>query len=266
MPIKSLIPSSFKKAYNKYSWFLKNYDHIDNYSKTNAAFIYGPVSYAADGLATCNNADFRKDPQFSKAYQAAAATNPWPGFNLEWRVYIVCWFANHVKNLPGDFVECGVNTGAYAKAIVSFLDFNRLNKTFYLLDTFDGLVPELVSDAERTAGLESYMSQYKNVYDSVVENFKNDKVKIIKGAVPGTLPLCTTDSIAYLSIDMNSVQPEVAALEYFYQKVVPGGVIMLDDYGFPQHIHQKNAHDQFAKSKGESILTLPTGQGVIIKK
>jgi hypothetical protein len=39
----------------------------------------------------------------------------------------------------------------------------------------------------------------------------------------------------------------------------------LDDYGFPQHINQKNAFDKFAKDRGVQILSLPTAQGVIIK-
>ena len=62
-----------------------------------------------------------KDPHFMKAYQAAAATKPWEGFTLQWRVYIVCWFANYVKHLEGDFVECGVNTGAYSKAVIEYI-------------------------------------------------------------------------------------------------------------------------------------------------
>jgi hypothetical protein len=62
---------------------------------------------------------------------------------------------------------------------------------------------------------------------------------------------------------MNCVAPEIAALEFFHPKMVKGGVIVLDDYGFPKHIHQKKAFDQFAVEKGISILALPTGQGII---
>lgn len=260
------LPRPLRSIYIKTRWFLRNYYLIDRYSKLGGAFLYGPITYNTDGLATCLNCDFINDPHFQKAYQAAAATNPWPNFTLQWRVYIVCFFANHVRSLEGDYVECGVNTGAYAKAIIEYCSFNDLNKTFHLLDTYDGLVAELVSEKEKDAGLNKYLDQYKNVYEAVLQAFKNDHVNIIKGMVPATLPLCTTEKIAYLSIDMNCVEPEVAALEFFYEKVVPGGVIILDDYGFPQHIHQKIAHDKFAKEKAISILTLPTGQGIIFKK
>jgi hypothetical protein len=61
--------------------------------------VHGPLTYNTDGLATSNNSDFISDPKFAKAYEAAATTQPWPNFTLQWRVYIVCWFANWVKNL-----------------------------------------------------------------------------------------------------------------------------------------------------------------------
>ena len=68
---------------------------------------------------------------------------------------------------------------------------------------------------------------------------------------------------------MNCAYPEVAAVEYFYDKLVPGGIILLDDYGFSannkEYIHQKNAHDELARKKGIQILSLPTGQGMIVK-
>jgi hypothetical protein len=64
---------------------------------------------------------------------------------------------------------------------------------------------------------------------------------------------------------MNVKEPEIAAANYFWEKVVKGGVVILDDYGFPKHIEQKLAFDQFAKEKGVEILSLPTGQGIIFK-
>jgi hypothetical protein len=51
--------------------------------------------------------------------------------------------------------------------------------------------------------------------------------------------------------------------------VVPGGLILSDDYGHGRagegFYAQKLAFDAFAKSKGIEVLTLPTGHGLIIK-
>ncbi len=44
-----------------------------------------------------------------------------------------------------------------------------------------------------------------------------------------------------------------------------GALVLLDDYGFYNHIEQKKAFDIFAKKKNVEILTLPTGQGLLIK-
>jgi hypothetical protein len=54
--------------------------------------------------------------------------------------------------LDGDFVECGVNYGFLSSAVMEFLDWDRLGKTFYLLDTFAGIDPGSIAAGERRAG------------------------------------------------------------------------------------------------------------------
>jgi hypothetical protein len=90
-------------------------------------------------------------------------------------------------------------------------------------------------------------------------------VKIIKGMVPGTLPQVPSDKIAFLSIDMNCIAPEIAALNYFWGKLSKGGIIILDDYAYVTCDLQYQAHNAWAKEKGIKILTLSTGQGLIVK-
>lgn len=265
--MKKFIPLPLKILFRKWEWIAKNYSNIKRGSVIrDEAHYLGPITYDTDSLTTSNNCDFITDPRFAKAYASAAATKPWEGFTLQWRTYIVCWFADFVKNLEGDYVECGVNTGAYSRALIDYIDFDKLNKTIWLLDTYEGLAKELVTEAEMEVGIESYFNSYKDVYEQVKATFKPFKAEVIKGRVPDTLPLCKAEKICYLSIDMNVVAPEIAAAEYFWDKIVPGGVVILDDYGFPPHILQKKAFDEFAIKKRVSILTLPTGQGIIIKK
>ncbi len=265
--LRRYMPLFIKIHIRKWKWIFCHYKSIDLKSKLELAdsHFLGPITYNTDSLVTSNNADFIKAPRFAAAYAAAAATNPWEGFTLQWRVYVVCWFANQAKHLEGDFVECGVNTGAYARAVVEYTNFNTTGKVFYLLDTFGGLVEDLVSEEEKNSGIAQYFGTYQNVYDQVKATFKDFNVKIIKGPVPDTLSLVGAERIAYLSIDMNCVAPEIAAINFFWDKLVPGAVVILDDYGFPMHIHQKIAFDEFAQNKGIEILSLPTGQGIIIK-
>ncbi|WP_395052137.1 TylF/MycF/NovP-related O-methyltransferase [Flavobacterium sp.] len=260
-----------KKELGKIKWFISNFKNINNFrSQLNigarSTHYLGPITYDTDSLTTSNNCDFIKEERFAKAYQTALDTKPWKGFTLQWRTYIVCWFADLVKNLEGDFVECGVNTGAYSRAVIDYIDFQKLDKTFYLLDTFDGFPIEQITLEEKKAGIAVYETHYEDVYEAVKKTFSQYNVKIIKGKVPETLSVCNATKIAYFSIDMNAVAPEIAAINYFWDKIVKGGVVVLDDYGFSLHTEQKYAFDEFAKQKNVSILSLPTGQGIIIKK
>jgi hypothetical protein len=54
-------------------------------------------------------------------------------------------------------------------------------------------------------------------------------------------------------------------VEYFWDKLVSGGIIILDDYGWAKQINQKIAFDKFADIHGDRPLSLPTGQALIIK-
>jgi hypothetical protein len=261
-----------KKYLLKFKWFLQHFADIgfdkrliSVHCPLMPTHFLGPITYNTDSLVTSNNCDFIIDPKFAKAYEKAVATEPWVGFTLQWRVYIVCWFANKVKSLEGDFVECGVNTGAYSRAIVEYINFKSLDKTFYLFDTFSGLDEKQITESEKKAGISGYIGNYKDVYEQVKNTFSTFNVNVIKGTVPDTLAKCKAEKICYLSIDMNVTEPEIAAANFFWDKIVKGGVIILDDYGFPPHINQKIAFDNFAKAKGVDILTLPTGQGIIIK-
>lgn len=225
-----------------------------------------PGIYQADGLKTIHNSDFLKNPRFIKAYAAGKATGSWAGEDIFWRVYIACWAGNHAMalNNRGDFVECGVNKGGLSMSVMEYTDFIHSDRHFYLLDTYQGLIDPYISEKERSQGIKG--GGYEECYDHVKKVFGNYKnVSIIKGPVPDTLQFVTSDRISYLSIDMNCVYPEISAAEYFWRKIISGGVILLDDYGFDKHINQKEAFDDFAEKRGIEVLSLPTGQGLIFK-
>lgn len=223
-----------------------------------------PLTYNQDGLATMHNCDFMRDPHFVESYRRGKQTGSWGDCDVHWRAYVACWAANQGKRLEGDFVECGVNKGGLASTVMHYVNFETLPKKFYLLDTFCGLEGKYLTKQEiefgRTGG------GYDECYDEVLETFKQFKnVKIIRGSVPETLSQVETKKVSYLSIDMNCVIPEIAAMEFFWDKLVTGAVVVLDDYGWMAHKLQKEALDRFATKKNILILQLPTGQGIIFK-
>jgi O-methyltransferase len=220
-------------------------------------------TYHEDGLATEHNCDFVRDARFARAYELGRATGSFRTRDLRWRVHVACWAASHAVQLEGDLVECGVYRGGLARAIVDYVGFGALDKHFYLFDTFSGIPDQAISPAERALGRSS--SEFDECYAAVCETFRPfPNVHPIRGIVPDSLPQAPIERVAYLSLDMNVYQPEIAAAEYFWPRMSSGGIILLDDYGFRRYIMEKYAFDEFAARKGVPILSLPTGQGLIL--
>jgi len=213
------------------------------------------------GLITSANCDFLNESEFVSALSARTKQNPQLS-TRKWDLHINQWAVNQAKNLSGDFVECGVFKGSLARFNLTLLNFNELkDKKYYLFDTYSGFDMNVTTKEESSIFKGHYDYDY---YDYVKDSFKfYPNVIVIKGTVPYSLSTVNIKKVAYLSIDMNCVIPEVEALKYFWPKLVSGGIVVLDDYGWLTQL--KKAHDDFAKSVGLTILTLPTGQGILIK-
>lgn len=227
------------------------------------AVLPARVNYEEDGFATIHSTAFLESPRFREAYQSGLKTQSWTG--IAWRAHVIAWAAQHACGLDGDFIECGVNRGGYSRLIVDYVGLKSQTRKFYLLDTFSGLVPELVSEDEVKRGiLNAY--KYDDCFSSVQETFADcPNVILVRGTVPDTLAQVTAQKIAFISIDMNCIEPEIAAATAFWDRLVPGGIMVLDDYGHPLHVGQRVAFDQFAAERGVVILSLPTAQGLILK-
>ncbi len=88
---------------------------------------------------------------------------------------------------------------------------------------------------------------------------------IVQGTVPDVLPAIGASCVAFLHLDMNSAYPEQQALEYFWPRLSPAAMILLDDYTYRGYEQQTMAIDRVAAEVGASVLSLPTGQGLIVK-
>ena len=234
---------------------------------------FGPDKfiYAEDGLISFKSCAFLDNPDYQRAY-AAGLKAAGHDYGWRYRFYFGLWAAQHACRLPeGDFVECGVSYGFLSKGITEYVNWNQTQadkRKFFLVDTFEGLDESLITDAEKEEGLTNrFKGKYpKDTITRVRETFANVKgVNIVQGSVPSILPSVKTDKVAFLSIDMNCAAPEKAALEYFYPKLVSGGVVVFDDYGHRGHDLQKELADSVAAAYGNVILTMPTGQGFILK-
>ena len=155
---------------------------------------------------------------------------------------------------------------------MEYLNWDSSQKIFYLMDTLSGLDKRCISDGER--GREALEKNrrlvqsgfYTTDVSAVRANFSQwQNIRIVVGAIPDTLSAVQANRIAYLHLDMNCAPPEVAALKYFWDRLVPGAFVLLDDYAYAGSEPQKAAMDAVAAARGLKILSLPTGQGFLIK-
>lgn len=232
--------------------------------------VQGPLTYNQDGLATRHNADFMRDPRFLEAYRVGLENAP-AGTQLEWRVHVALWCATQALRLPGDFVECGVHTGILSGAVMHWLDFAReTGRRFFLFDTWQGIPQEQVSEQERRSGVLDMNRKYAQgdaLHAAAVRKFSRwPNASVVRGRVPESLvAMGDSRQVAYASIDMNVAAAEMGAAEFLWPRLAPGAFVLLDDYGWAAHGSQKKAWDEFARGRGVMVLSLPTGQGLIMK-
>jgi O-methyltransferase len=105
--------------------------------------------------------------------------------------------------------------------------------------------------------IESTKSNLKEYEDLTVFN---------RGFLPDSLEHSENlDALVWMHIDLNSAKPTVSALECFYDKLLPGGVVLLDDYGWQAYEGTKKAADTFFAAKKGITFPLPTGQAIHFK-
>ena len=210
------------------------------------------------------NLTFLRNPQFMNAMRTVAETEQEK--SLIWRLHVLTWAGTCALHVPGDFVECGVLRGFSSAVVCKYLDFANVPKWFYLYDTFSGPAEQFSTAEERRKWSRHENLKDPNLVERVRQTFAPYRnVQIVQGAVPQSFSQAVPEKIAYLHIDMNSAQAEVGALEYLYDRVSPGGMIVLDDFGWVCNFEQTVAELQFFKNRNVPILELPTGQGLILK-
>ena len=222
-------------------------------------------SYDQDGLRTEHCADFMKDDHFLAAYAAGEATGSWSGAAVHWRVYIACWLAERSSRLEGDLIECGVNRGGMARAIISYLGPKIKGRRFYLLDTYQGIPASILTERESRHS-QTFRNNYTECLREVTNTFSPfPEAVIVQGLVPNTFHKVDSDKFCFVHIDMNNARSEIAAAEYLWPRLAVGGFMLLDDYGWQINIDQRTAFDRFARERGLTVLALPTGQGLLMK-
>jgi len=161
-------------------------------------------------------------------------------------------------NIAGAFVEVGVAAG-HSSLIAALAASRFIPRDFWLFDTYEGFTTELSSDDIDLNGksiVDYDLSKYRETIcgvDAVRSRMLKTGVDpqqlfLVQGPIEQTARAFDTGPIAILRLDVDLFAPTVAALEAFYDRLVPGGWLIVDDYGHWQGC-RKAVDEYFAKRK-----------------
>lgn len=223
--------------------------------------------YQADGLATVYVSPFLSDAAWSRVYEEMA--RDWypdqPGLDIRWRMWLLTSVARQVRDLPGDAAEFGVYRAGCARMILETVGLPS-GRHYHLFDTFAGIPDSELTERERA---ERYAGRLTDTSVELVEERLapwRDALVFHVGDVFDTIPRAETGELSLVHMDLNASAPTRVALEYSYPKLVPGGAIVFDDYGWnPSSYEQRDVIDEFCGPLPENLLVLPSGQALLIK-
>ena len=181
--------------------------------------------------------------------------------------------------IPGDIVECGVwRGGSMQAAALTLLERGDSSRHLHLYDTYEGMPPPQDVDRRRdgksAAELLASSSHDSNLWavatlDDVQAGmagvgYPSERVHFHPGRVEDTIPAEAPESAAILRLDTDWYSSTRHELEHLYHRLSPGGVLILDDYGYWEGA--RRATEEFLDESGAPLLLVPLHDGRIAVK
>jgi hypothetical protein len=181
--------------------------------------------------------------------------------------------------IPGAVVECGVWRGGSMHIVArTLMKVGDPTRDLYLFDTFEGMTPptekDVTYDGKAVADLLAQRPKTSKIWaiaslEDVQEGmatvgYPGELIHYVKGPVEETLPDAAPQQIALLRLDTDWYESTRHELHTLYDRLVPGGVLIVDDYGSYQGSRQ--AVDEFIEETGARLLLVPIGPGRIAIK
>lgn len=171
--------------------------------------------------------------------------------------YMIYQYARYAaKHVLGDVAQLGVYRGGSAKIIAEC--FKNTGRKIYLFDTFEGLPCEVKPGESKL---------FSDVNFEEVKEFLGGYPDILfmKGFFPDTAKDLSSKTFSFVYLDGDMYESIKDGLNFFYPKLSPGGVILIDDYGSPKWTGVKKAVEEFALREGIEEIHTTWWQCLIIK-
>lgn len=175
------------------------------------------------------------------------------------RLYNLYLLAKEVceKDIPGDFVECGVAGGGSSALLALVVQkYSRRQRKIFACDSFEGM-PEPgeedrlqgVAANETGWGTGTCAAPEESLKSICSELSVSSFVKPVKGWFENTLPGVRRDvsQIALLHVDCDWYESTLCVFNNLYDKVTHGAPVQVDDYGYWEGM--RKALDEFFSSE-----------------
>lgn len=166
-----------------------------------------------------------------------------------------CCAAVMADGIPGDFVETGVWRGGASIFLRSLLAaYGDLTRRVWVADSFAGLPPPNPEKYPADRGDKHHTVEFLAIsLEQVQEHFRrygllDEQVRFLKGWFSETLPTAPIEQVAILRLDGDMYESTMDALTALYDRVAPGGFVIIDDYKVIPSCKQA-VHD-FCASRG----------------
>ena len=159
------------------------------------------------------------------------------------------------SGLGGEMAEVGVYQGCSAKIISTASEGVPL----HLFDTFEGLpAPDTNEHARMRKG--HYAASLPSVRAFLADQ---SAISFYPGLFPGTTGPCRRVAFSFVHLDVDLRSSTLACLEFFYPRMLPGGVILTHDFSYLDGV--RGAFAEFLDGRGERPIELPSSQAMLIK-
>jgi O-methyltransferase len=158
--------------------------------------------------------------------------------------------------IPGDLLEAGVWRGGTAIFMRAVLAAHGVHdRTVWVADSFEGLPPPDPNNPADEGDIHHTFTQLAVGVDAVKANFErygmlDDNVKFLKGFFSDSLPGAPIGPLAVLRADADMYGSTMDILRVLYDKVSPGGFVIIDDYSNKNIPGCKAAVDEFRAERG----------------
>jgi O-methyltransferase len=246
--VKCILPYFMVRIYQKFHSRMveKKLPEIENFEQRNGSYIFSP---------------WLSDNEFNNIY------NQVENYTLlgKLKSYVLWELVKETNSLKGAIIEVGVWRGGSGLLIGKQAGHSINSSTLYLCDTFTGVVKTGEKDTFYKGG--EHANTSIEIVEELFKKFEVKNIKILKGIFPEETCNFINDAVfKFCHIDVDAYQSTKDIFEWIWPKMVTGGIILIDDYGYYRCDGVIKFVNEEKFKPDRIVINNWVGQAIIIKR